>query len=123
MTTALRILAVLFGGRGLMNVMKRLGTGSGFVFLGQLLPPDTVLAPAFGVVMLAYAWGLWTRAGWALPLGIAYAAFATVNVLLFPLFNLLPERIAPWMYAVYAAGGIAIPWGSVWLLRRARSGG
>jgi len=34
----------------------------------------------------------------------------------------MPERIAPWMYAIYVAGGIALSWGSVWLLRRVRSG-
>jgi hypothetical protein len=122
MTTALNVLAALFAGRGLMNVLKRFGTGSGFVFFGQLLPPDTLLAPVFGVAMLAYACGLWTRAGWAVPLGAAYGVFATANLLLFPLFNLMPERIAPWMYAIYVVGGIALSWGTVWLLRRVRSG-
>ena len=121
MATALNVLAVLFGGRGLLNVLKRFGTGSGCVFFGRLLPPDTMLAPVCGVAMLAYAWGLWTRAAWAVPLGAAYAVFATANLLLFPLLNPMPERIAPWMYAIYVVGGIALSWGSVWLLRRVRS--
>ena len=40
-STTLNVLAVLFAGRGLMNVFKRFGTGSGLVFFGHLLPPAT----------------------------------------------------------------------------------
>jgi hypothetical protein len=123
MSTALNVLALLFAGRGLMNVLKRFGTGSGLVFFGRLLPADTLLAPAIGLAMIAYAWGLWTRAGWAIPLGVAYAVFATANLLLFPVFTPMPERIPMWAYAIYVVGGIALSWGSVWLLRQARSVG
>ena len=121
MNTALRLLAVLFAGRGAMNVLKRFGTGSGLVFFGHLLPADTVLAPLLGLAMIAYGWGLWTHAGWAIPLGVAYAILATANLLLFPVFTPMPERIPMWAYAIYVVGGIALSWGSVWLLRRARS--
>ena len=121
MTMVLNVLALLFAGRGVMNLLKRFGTGSGFVFFGRLLPPDTPLAPLFGLAMLAYGWGLWTRAGWAIPLGIAYATFATANLLLFPVYTSLPDVIAPWMYWIYVVGGIAMCWGSVWLLWRARA--
>lgn len=118
MDMALRVLALLFAGRGLMNVLKRLGTGSGFVFFGRLLPPDTPLAPLVGLVMLAYAWGLWTRGRWAIPLGVAYAIFATANLLLFPVYSPWPAGLPGWAYAIYVIGGITISWGSVWLLRR-----
>jgi hypothetical protein len=120
-TALLNVLAVLFAGRGIMNLLKRFGTGSGFVFFGRLLPPDTLLAPSFGVAMIAYGWGLWRRAGWAIPLGVAYAMFATANLLLFPVYSTLPPAIAWWMYAVYVVGGIAMSWGSVWLLWSARA--
>jgi hypothetical protein len=120
-TTALRVFAVLFAGRGVMNLLKRFGTGSGFVFFGHLLPSDTVLAPLFGLAMIAYGVALWTRAGWGIPLGVAYAVFATANLLLFLVYNPMPERIAPWMYAVYVVGGIALCWGSLWLLWRSRA--
>jgi len=121
MNTALRVLAVLFAGRGVMNLLKRFGTGSGLVFFGHLLPPDTLLAPLLGIAMIAYAWGLWTHAGWAIPLGVAYAVLATANLLLFPVFTPMPERIPMWAYALYVVGGMGLSWGSVWLLWRVRS--
>ncbi len=119
-TRALQALAVYFAGRGMMNLLKRFGTGSGFVFLGRLLPPDTLLAPLFGLLLIVYGWGLWTRAGWAIPIGVGYSAFATANLLLFPAHGTLPPSIAPWMYWVYAIVGIVGSWGSVWLLWRVR---
>src|SRR6476661_2687798 len=106
-TRALQAFAVYFAGRGMMNMLKRFGTGSGFVFLGRLLPPDTPLAPLFGLAMIAYAWGLWTRAAWAIPIGVGYSAFATANLVLFPGHGTLPGWVAPWMYWVfYAVVGI-----------------
>jgi len=104
-----------------MNLLKRFGTGSGLVFFGHLLPPDTLLAPLLGIAMIAYAWGLWTYAGWAIPLGVAYAVLATANLLLFPVFTPMPERIPMWAYALYVVGGMGLSWGSVWLLWRVRS--
>jgi hypothetical protein len=120
-STVLNVLAVLFAGRGLMNVFKRFGTGSGLVFFGHLLPPETLWAPIIGSAMVLYAWGLWTRAIWAIPLGALYAGFATANLLLFPVFNTMPERIPMWAYAIYVVGGIALSWGAMWMLVRARA--
>ena len=121
MSTALNVLAVLFAGRGLMNFLKRFGTGSGMVFFGHLLPRDTLWAPIIGFAMIVYAWGLWTRAIWAIPLGALYAGFATANLLLFPVYNVMPERIPIWAYGIYVVGGIALSWGAMWLLVRERA--
>ena len=121
MSTVLRVLAAMIAIRGVGNALKRFGTGSGLVVFGRLLPADTPLAPLLGVGMLAYAWGLWTAAGWAVPLGVAYALFATANLLLFPLRTGLPPGLAPGLYAVYVVFGIALSWGAVWLLVRMRA--
>jgi hypothetical protein len=121
MSNALNVLAVLFAGRGVLNLLKRFRTGTGMVFFGHLLPPETLVAPLVGVSMILYAWGLWTRAAWAIPLGVAYAVFATANLLLFPVYNVMPERIPIWAYGIYVVGGIALSWGSVWLLLRERA--
>jgi hypothetical protein len=70
--------------------------------------------------MLLYGYGLWTQAAWALPLGAAYAVFATANLVLFPIVTGLPPRIEPWMYGIYGVAGLAFAWGAVWLLAQAR---
>ena len=52
---------------------------------------------------------------------IAYAVFATANLLLFPVYNAMPAPIPMWAYAIYVVGGIGLSWGSLWLLRRAQA--
>jgi hypothetical protein len=118
-----RIIAVLIALRALTNLGKPFGAGSGFVVLGRLLRglASTVVAPIFGLVMLAYAYGLWGARPWARPLGIAYAVWATLNVLLFPFVEGIPAEFAPWTYALFAVPGIVGPWLAVWLLGRPRA--
>ncbi len=118
--TVLKVLGVLIAFRSLGNLFKRFGTGSGLVVLGALWPPETLLAPIVGALMMLYGYGLWTQAAWAVPLGAAYALFATANLVLFPFVTGLPPGIAPWMYAVYGIVGLGFTWGSVWLLVQAR---
>jgi hypothetical protein len=120
--TVLKLLGVAIAFRSLGNLFKRFGTGSGLVVFGALWPPDTLLAPILGMLMLLYGYGLWTQAAWALPLGIAYAVLATANLVLFPFVTGLPPRIPPWAYGVYGMAGLAFAWGSVWLLAQARRG-
>lgn len=116
-----KLIAVLLALRALTNLGKPFGSGSGLVIVGKLFhgAAITIIAPLLGLAMLVYAYGLWTTRPWARPLGIAYAIFATLNVLLFPFVEGVPERYAPWMYAFYAAPGIGIPWLAVWLLGKA----
>jgi hypothetical protein len=116
-----RVLAVLIALRSLGNFGKRFGTGSGLVVFGRLLPPDTLLAPTLGVYMIVYAIGLWGARPFALPMGVLYALFVTANLVLFPVVTGLPPGIRPWMYGVYVVFGLAIAWGAVVLLVRARA--
>ena len=78
-----------------------------------------VAAPLFGVAMVAYAIGLWRGRRWALPVAVAYALWATANILLFPLHESLPPALPPWTYALFAVPGLVGAWLAVWLLRRA----
>jgi hypothetical protein len=48
---------------------------------------------------------------------IAYALWATCNVVLFPFVEGVPSQFAPAMYLVFAVPGIVGPWFAVWLLR------
>lgn len=117
-----RLLAVLIALRALTNFGKPFQAGSGFVVFGRLLHgvATTLLAPLVGAVMLLYAYGLWHGRPWARPLAVAYAIWATVNVVLFPILEGVPARFAPWMYVLFAVPGIAGPWLAVWLLGQAR---
>ena len=117
-----KILAVLFALRGLTNFAKPFR--GGFVILGRLMEggvATTVVAPLVGVLIVVYAWGLWHARAWARPLGVAYAVWATLNVVLFWLIEGVPPQFAPWMYAAFAVPGIVGPWLAVWLLGRRRA--
>ena len=116
--TILRILAALIGLRGLVNLAKPLGAGSTMVFFGQRLDISNPLGPLVGVFMLVYAYGLWTKRPFAVPMGIGYAVFATLNVVLFYAFQGLPEGFNPLGYAAFAAIAIGVPWAAPLLLRR-----
>jgi hypothetical protein len=119
-----KLVALLIALRALTNLGKPFGAGSGFVVLGHLRhgAASSIAAPLFGVFMLVYAYGLWGARPYALPLGIAYAIWATLNIVLFPLVEGVPPQFAPALYVVYAVPGIAVPWLAVWLLRRRPSG-
>jgi hypothetical protein len=115
-----KLLAVLIALRALTNFGKPFSETAAFVVFGRLVRGlgTTVLAPVVGVVMIVYAYGLWQARPWARPLGIAYAVWATLNVVLFPVLEGVPPQFAPWMYVLFAVPGIAGPWLAVWLLSR-----
>jgi hypothetical protein len=114
-----KLLAALIALRGITNLGKPFG--GGFVVLGSLMHglAATVVAPLFGLAMLVYAWGLWRGRAWAFPIGVAYAIWATLNVVLFPLVEGVPARFSPAMYLVFAVPGIVGPWLAAWLASRA----
>jgi len=45
--------------------------------------PNAVLGPVFGVILAAYAYGIWRMKAWVLPLAIAYAFYVPVNLVVF----------------------------------------
>ena len=87
------------------------------MFFGALLTgtANLILAPLMGIFMLIYAYGLWSGRAFALPMGIAYAAFATLNVILFPFVHGL-GTVGVLPYLGFAVVGIGVPWAAVWLL-------
>ena len=115
-----KAIAILIVVRAATNFGKPFSATARFVVLGHLMGGlwTSLFAPLFGVAMLVYAFGLWHARPWARPLGIAYAVWATINVIAFPLIEGVPERFEPWMYAVFAVPGLLVPWLAVWLLGR-----
>lgn len=137
METVRKVLAVLIALRGLTNFAKPFQ--GRFVILGRLMEgglATTVVAPLVGVAIVAYAYGLWHARPWARPLGIAFGIWATLNAVLFPIFEPeqtaraaaafgallgLPRAAGPWMYVFFAVPGIVAPWLAVWLLVQRRA--
>lgn len=109
--TLLRVLAVLIGLRGCMNLGKPFGTGTGLVFLGTLLTgtPMLILAPLLGLYMIVWAWTLWREHPAATWLGLPYLAFIAVNVVRFPIATGLPAYATMPMYVVYALVALGVP--------------
>jgi hypothetical protein len=66
----------------------------GIVIFGvraQSVGANLLLGPIMGVVLAAYAFGLWRLARWVVPLSIAYAFYVPLNLVLFWYFHAGPE--------------------------------
>jgi hypothetical protein len=111
----LTTLAVLMALLALSNFTKPLSqtmapeSSAGFVFFGHRLHglANAVMGPLFGVILGAYAYGVWTLRRWVLPLAVAYAVYVVVNVSLFS-FSPPPGEAVPALgmlgYAIVAVG-------------------
>ena len=85
---------------------------AGFVFLGHRLEgiANTVVGPLFGLLLAAYAYGVWTLRARVLPLAGAYALYVTANLILFSL-NLPPDQGGGLFGLVYMAVAIGVSGG------------
>jgi hypothetical protein len=86
---ALTLLAVVLALLAVSDFLKPLrleGADTGLVFLGRRLTgtPGVVAGLAVGAYLAIYAAGVWGMRRWALPLAWGYAAYVTVNLVLFP---------------------------------------
>ena len=123
----LTILAVLLALMALSNFGKTFThhSGVGFVFFGMRLSgmANMVVAPIFGIIIAVYVYGILAMRKFALPLGIAYAAYVIVNM---PLFVLRYHGTAvmqehSWAYLVpYPFVAIGVSSGAAWMLYRRR---
>jgi hypothetical protein len=87
----LTIFALLYVLLAISNFSKPLShsPGIGFVFLGDRLTgtANAILGPLFGIILLAYAYGIWAMRKFALPLAYIYTAWVIVNVVMFSMKN------------------------------------
>ena len=69
----------------------------GLVILGHKfhgVSHNLVLGPLFGLILFAYAFGIWNMRTWVLPLSIAYAFYVPTNMVLFwSLHQLSPPTV------------------------------
>jgi hypothetical protein len=119
----LRICTVLIALRGLTNVVKPLGAGSGLVFFGTLMTgtANLILAPLLGAYMLALAYGMWAMRRFALPMVIAYAVFVPINMVLFVIIEGIPARYSAAQYGIFMIAGIGVTAGAAWLLAQRKA--
>ena len=123
----LTILAALLALMALSNFGKTFThhSGVGFVFFGMRLSgtANMIVAPIFGIIIAVYVYGILAMRKFALPLGIAYAAYVIVNM---PLFVLRYHGTAvmqehSWAYLVpYPFVAIGVSSGAAWMLYRRR---
>jgi uncharacterized membrane protein (DUF2068 family) len=122
----LTVCAVLFGLLALSNFLKpfHLDPNAGFVFLGMKTHgiANAILGPAFGLLLLVYAFGIWRMRRWALPIAYAYAAYVILNLSLYSIRNAgSPRQPSPAFMLGYIVVAVGVSAGSALLLHRRRN--
>ena len=120
LTTVAALFILLAISNFLKPVMANAQTG--FVFFGHRLSgiPNDILGPVFGVILIAYAIGIWQMRRFALPLGWGYAAYVVANGVLFSMYSTDKPPSAMFMVAT-AVLGLGIPIGSAIVLTKRRA--
>ena len=125
----LTVLAVSMALLAISNVMKPVGQmfapdgPTGFILFGRRLHgvANAIVGPAFGLLLATYAYGVWTRRRWVVPLAFAYALYVVANLILFLLVGATPEEKAKIVFnTVYAVVAIGVSGGGALYLARNR---
>ena len=121
----LTVCAVLFALLALSNFSKpfHLSPNVGFVFLGVKTHgiANAILGPAFDLLLILYAFGIWRMRRWALPIAFAYAAYVIVNLSLYSIRNAgSPDMPPPGFMLGYIVVAVGVSAGTALLLYRRR---
>ena len=120
--TVLRVCGVLFCLLAVSNFLKFLEFDShtGFMLFGmrQRGTPNLVWGWIFGFYLLIYGVGVYRMRAYALPMGIAYAVYVVLNLILFTIR--MPEEAfaRPIFGLVYIVVAVAVSSGAVYFLRK-----
>jgi len=122
--TALRICGVLFCLLAVSNFTKflEMSPHQGFMLFGmrQHGTPNLVFGWLFGLYLLVYGIGVLRMRAYALPMGVAYAAYVVLNLILFTIR--MPEEAfaRPIFGLVYIIIAVGVSGGAVYLLSKNR---
>jgi hypothetical protein len=121
--TMLTTFSVLFTILALSNFLKpfHLDPNAGFVFFGVKTHgfANAILGPAFGVLLIVYAIGIWRMRRWVLPIAYAYAVYVALNLLLYSIRNSGPTgRPSPAFMILYIGAAVGVSAGSAIVLHR-----
>lgn len=123
----LTIIAILFAILAISDIMKPLhleGPTTGLVFFGtrQTGIANAILGPLLGLILLAYAAGIWRMRRYALTLGWIYAVYVIVNLILFVQLNPPAKSSGEKIFGiVYMILAITITVGTATILTRRRT--
>ena len=118
----LTIFAILFGLLALSNFMKPFLHGGTFVFLGTKMTggANLVLSWLFGILLTAYAYGIWTMRKFALPIAYFFFPWVVVNTILFAMKN-PPSGQQPVVGFAILAVGLGVPLATLVILHQRRA--
>jgi hypothetical protein len=118
----LTVFALLFVLLAISDFSKPLfhGPGIGFVFMGHRLTgtANAVMGPLFGILLLLYAYGIWTMRRYALPVAWIFLGWVITNTVLYNLNN--PNQPRPPLYFAIATLvlGLGVPLATAIILSR-----
>jgi len=120
--TLLTIFAILFGLLALSNFLKPFLHGGTFVFLGTKMTgvANLVFSWLFGILLAAYAYGIWTMRKFALPIAYFFFPWVVLNTILFAMKN-PPSGQKPLVGFVTLAVGLGVPLVTLIILHRRRA--
>ncbi len=122
--TLLRICGICFCLLAVSNFTKflEMSPHQGFMFFGmrQHGTPNLIWGWVFGLYLLIYGIGVLRMRAWALPMGVVYAAYVVVNLVLFTIRMPGEAFEHPLFGIIYAIVAIGVSSGAVYLLRKHR---
>jgi hypothetical protein len=127
-TTVMTVLAILFGLLAISNFMKPVAQHmspegpEGFMFFGHRLHgmANAIVGPLFGALLAAYSYGIWTAKRWIVPLGVVYAIYVVLNLILFAGNATEAEKAKVLFNVVYTVVAIGVSSGAAWYFVRNR---
>ena len=121
-TSVLKILAGLFALLAVSNLSKplQLSDDIGFVLLGQRLDgtANMIAGPLFGIFLAIYAAGIFRLKRYALPMGMAYAAYVMLNLVMWT-FRMPEGAESSLLFSLaYTSVAVGVSSGAAYLLWR-----
>jgi hypothetical protein len=110
---ALTIFALLFVLLAISNFAKPLShdPNIGLVFLGTKLTGtgNAIMGPLFGILLVIFAYGIWTMHGWARPVAYIYTGWVIVNMVLYSMKNRDVPQPSPLFAIASIVVGVGVP--------------
>ena len=122
----LTTIAILFAIVAISDILKPLkleGATTGLVFFGvrQSGTANAILGPMLGLILLAYAAGIWMMRRYAMVVGWIYAIYVAINLILFVMRNPPAQTQGEMIFGiVYMILALTITFGTAIILTRRR---